>query len=248
MLCVVRGVFQDEFSTRPDLTTVMHYAAVFAVPWCLTHCSVAKKPDAGEREGMPLTVANMCYERQLIARPADPGAPDNSVAYNACTMKSSKYWHEDCSRIVCRRFVSGISLHASLCIDLMAWQALSFLQWHWAVTSGWCWCVPAGDAELKAWVKVQRPFLADDGSGLPLLCFRCRKGGCRRAGWLSSAACWWLPRPPSEESLAAEKIWRSDRCLHSMMRHDQACSALMQSGGCCIAQWRNLCYGTVRRM
>jgi hypothetical protein len=37
-------------------------------------CSVAKKPDAGEREGMPLTVANMCYERQLIARPADPGA------------------------------------------------------------------------------------------------------------------------------------------------------------------------------
>lgn len=35
--------------------------------------SVAKKPDAGEREGMPLTVANMCYERQLLARPADPG-------------------------------------------------------------------------------------------------------------------------------------------------------------------------------
>jgi hypothetical protein len=33
----------------------------------------------------------------------------------------------------------------------------------------------AGDAELKAWAKVQRPFLADDGSGLPLLCFRCAR-------------------------------------------------------------------------
>jgi hypothetical protein len=47
-------------------------------------------------------------------------------------------------------------------------------EWHtlWVLV-----CVPAGDAELKAWVKVQRPFLADDGSGLPLLCFRCECGG-----------------------------------------------------------------------
>lgn len=42
---------------------------------CLHHaagCAVRKKPDAAEREGMPMTVSKLCYETQLIARPKDP--------------------------------------------------------------------------------------------------------------------------------------------------------------------------------
>jgi len=35
--------------------------------------AVRKKPDAAEREGMPMTVSKLCYETQLIARPKDPG-------------------------------------------------------------------------------------------------------------------------------------------------------------------------------
>lgn len=34
--------------------------------------TVRKKPDAAEREGMPMTVSKLCYETQLIARPKDP--------------------------------------------------------------------------------------------------------------------------------------------------------------------------------
>lgn len=59
---------------------------------------------------------------------------------------------------------------------------------------------PAGDPDLKEWVKVPEPFLADDMSGLPTHCFRwggeggdsweggkrgqggCKCGG-RRARW-----------------------------------------------------------------
>jgi hypothetical protein len=37
------------------------------------YTGVQKKPDAGAREGMPLTVNKLCFERQLIARAADPG-------------------------------------------------------------------------------------------------------------------------------------------------------------------------------
>lgn len=38
----------------------------------ILYTGVKKKPDAGEREGMPMTVNRLCFERQLIARPADP--------------------------------------------------------------------------------------------------------------------------------------------------------------------------------
>lgn len=38
----------------------------------ILYTGVAKKPDAGEREAMPMTVNKLCYERQLLARPADP--------------------------------------------------------------------------------------------------------------------------------------------------------------------------------
>jgi hypothetical protein len=58
-------------STKPCSPCLAVLLVLFVAP----PPSVVKKPDAGEREGMPLTVANMCYERQLIARPADPGAP-----------------------------------------------------------------------------------------------------------------------------------------------------------------------------
>jgi hypothetical protein len=39
---------------------------------CLSSPAVRKKPDAAEREGMPMTVSKLCYETQLIARPKDP--------------------------------------------------------------------------------------------------------------------------------------------------------------------------------
>eukprot|EP00775_Hariotina_reticulata_P011867 gene11867-12011_t len=42
----------------------------------ILYTGVKKKPDAGEREGMPLTVNKLCFERQLIARPADADDPD----------------------------------------------------------------------------------------------------------------------------------------------------------------------------
>eukprot|EP00879_Flechtneria_rotunda_P002010 GHRR01002187.1.p1 GENE.GHRR01002187.1~~GHRR01002187.1.p1 ORF type:complete len:1707 (+),score=729.58 GHRR01002187.1:259-5379(+) len=42
----------------------------------ILYTGVKKKPDAGEREGMPLTVNKLCDERQLLARPADPNDPD----------------------------------------------------------------------------------------------------------------------------------------------------------------------------
>jgi hypothetical protein len=39
---------------------------------CVSCVAVRKKPDAAEREGMPMTVSKLCYETQLIARPKDP--------------------------------------------------------------------------------------------------------------------------------------------------------------------------------
>eukprot|EP00879_Flechtneria_rotunda_P022266 GHRR01023492.1.p1 GENE.GHRR01023492.1~~GHRR01023492.1.p1 ORF type:complete len:140 (+),score=12.70 GHRR01023492.1:259-678(+) len=54
----------------------------------ILYTGVKKKPDAGEREGMPLTVNKLCDERQLLARPADPsewGGATHELGYKMVT-------------------------------------------------------------------------------------------------------------------------------------------------------------------
>jgi hypothetical protein len=47
----------------------------------VAYVAVRKKPDAAEREGMPMTVSKLCYETQLIARPKDPSEQTDWVLH-----------------------------------------------------------------------------------------------------------------------------------------------------------------------